>query len=176
MNTKQQILALLAEGMSTAEIAKKLGVSQRTIQRWTKQKGVNPVKEVLDEVIKTVACSVEAELGDELKTQALQLLRLSGKSLNCLEEIIDDPHTRKADRLKACQIVGEWVGMRARTDIATHTLNNFGLEIAITPYGEKTLQEHKKSYPLERDYEIVKDNNGSLVAIRKRLQRDNEGQ
>ncbi len=58
------------------------------------QSGI-PVKEVLDEVVRAVACSVEMELGDELKAQALQLLRLSGKSLDCLEQIIDDPLTRK---------------------------------------------------------------------------------
>jgi transposase-like protein len=169
MDTKQQILALLAEGRSTAEIAKRLGVSQRTVQRWVKIDGTNPVKEVLDEVVKSVACSVRADIGSELRSQALQLLRLSGKSLDCLEEILESTETKPADKLKACQIVGDWVGFQSRADLLSHTLEKYGLEVAITPEGDRTLQEQKprKPYPLQRDFEFVVDANGTPVGIRK---------
>jgi hypothetical protein len=123
--------------------------------------------DVCDQVVKKVAFKVDAEIGEELKLQALQLLRLSGKSLDCLEEIIDNPESRTSDRLKAIQIVGDWVGFQAqnRGDLLSHTLHKYGLEVAITPDGDKTLQEKGKTYPLERGYEIVKDSLGNSVGI-----------
>jgi transcriptional regulator with XRE-family HTH domain len=170
MEIKQKALNMMAKGMGTSEVAKQLGVSQRTIQRWIKSEGVsNPVMDICDEVVRRVAVRVDATIGDELKLQALQLLRLSGKSLNCLEEIIDNPETRTADRLKACQIVGEWVGFDGRADLLSHTLGKFGLQVAITPTGDKTIQERERTYPLERDYIIAQDANGQVVDIRKTL-------
>jgi transcriptional regulator with XRE-family HTH domain len=175
MDTKQKALNMLAKGRTTAEVAKRCGVSQPTVQRWIKSDGVsNPVHEVCEQVVHRVSLSVESIVGDELKVQALQLLRLSGKSLNCLEEIIDNPDTRTADRLKACQIVGDWVNFQGLHfqgggDLLTHTLNKYGLEIAITPDGEKTLQRPIKRYPLKRDYEFVFDSHGQTAGIRKTL-------
>jgi hypothetical protein len=86
-----------------------------------------------------------------------------------LEEILNNPDTRTADRLKACQIVGEWVGFQSRGDLLSHTLGKYGLEVAITPDGEKTLQNPEKRYPLERDYEFVVDAHGQPAGIRKTL-------
>jgi transcriptional regulator with XRE-family HTH domain len=168
MDTKQKALNMLAKGMGTSEVAKRLGVSQRTIQRWLKAEGVsNPVMDVCDQVVKEIALKVEAAIGDELKSQALQLLKLSGKSLDCLEEILNNPDTRTADRLKACQIVGEWVGFQGRCDLLSHTLGKYGLEVAITPDGEKILQQPVKKYPLERGYEFVCDSQGNTAGISK---------
>ncbi len=168
MDTKQKALNMLAKGKTTSEVAKRLDVSQRTIQRWVKAEGVsNPVQEVCDEVVRRVAFRVDAEIGDELKAQALQLLRLSGKSLDCLEAIIDNPETRTSDRLKACQIVGDWIDFQGRGDLLTHAMHKYGLEVAITPNGEKTIQERGKTYPLEREYEYAMDAQGKCFGIRR---------
>jgi transcriptional regulator with XRE-family HTH domain len=160
MDAKDQALLMIAQGLSTSEIATRVGVSQRTIQRWSK--GFNPVKETLN----TIANSIDADLDEELKSQAFKLLRLTGKSLDCLTDIIENPDTRTADKLTACKIIGDWVGFGSRTDLLSHTLGKFDLEIAITPAGEKTLQNPQKIYPLERDYEFARDSQGSIAGIR----------
>ncbi|HEY9829499.1 MAG TPA: helix-turn-helix domain-containing protein [Stenomitos sp.] len=143
-STKQKGLAMLAKGMATSEIAKILRVSQRTVQRWATSEGVgNPVIDVCEQVVTRVAIKVEAAVGDELKAQALKLLRLSGKALDCIEEILDSTDTRTADKLKACEIIGDWSGFEgiSRGDLLSNVLTKHGLEIAVTPQGEKTLQE-----------------------------------
>jgi predicted transcriptional regulator len=168
MDTKQKALMMMAKGMGTSEVANRLGVSQRTVQRWIKSEGVgNPMTQVCQEVVKNVAVKVEAVIGDDLQAQAIKLLRLSGKSLDCLEQIIDNPDTRTADKLTACKIVGDWVGFQSRDTLLTHTLGKYGLEVAITPEGEKTLQQPAKKYPLERGYEFVCDSQGNTAGISK---------
>jgi transcriptional regulator with XRE-family HTH domain len=100
MENRQKALNMLAKGMGTSEVAKRCGISQRTVQRWLKSEGVsNPVMEVCDQVIKKVAVTVEAAIGDELKSQALQLLRLSGQDLRryaiCSGIRFDIPNLKK---------------------------------------------------------------------------------
>ena len=54
-----------------------------------------------------------------------------------------------------------------RVDLVSHTLDKYGLEFAVTPDGEKTLQEAAKRYPLEREYVFVIDSHGNGAAILK---------
>lgn len=124
-NPKQQqaALRLHKQGMPVAKIASKLKISARTIQRWLKAESPIPVRvEVLsvdNETVQNDAAIGASGVGSEdfdlsvSRRTAIRLLKLSESAITAIEECLANPDARTADKLKAAQIAGFWLGIGA---------------------------------------------------------------
>ena len=110
--TTQQLEAVaeLARGVSLPEIAKKLKISTRTLQRWTK---VPEFIAARNDIQNKVCHKVKADVVDELASISSRLENLASKSLDCLGEIIDNPEARTSDRVQAAKVlISNWQQMQ----------------------------------------------------------------
>jgi transposase-like protein len=119
---------LLESGMSSAEVAKELQVSTRTLNRWKNRPRLLPL--TLSEQNSHVDDNSQIEVVEtdgDFEKQAFRKFTLNYKSasklerlipiaLNQLEAILNNPHTRTSDRLRACQIIGDWSGLNGGLD------------------------------------------------------------
>lgn len=96
----------IAKGLAPSQIAKLVGVSTRTVERWRKL----PVfVAALDQIQGEVSRQVKVELVDNITSTTSRLENLASKSLDCLEQIIDNPEGRNSDRIQAAKLVlSEW--------------------------------------------------------------------
>ncbi len=153
----QQDVAILAErayrllesGMSSAEVAKELQVSQRTLQRWKNRPRLLPLAhpEQTSEVEENSQIDILDSHGDFEKVafrqyllvhkSALRLERLIPTALDQLENILRDPDIRVSDRLRACQIIGDWSGLNGGTDGAMRRVFAAGYDI-VAPHNPDT--------------------------------------
>lgn len=102
---KLQAIRLLASGKTMKEVAKQLEVHEKTVQYWCKQddfkKSLEDIKaQVIDQTIETSAQSINE-----------QVQALLPDAFKVLSDIVKNPDSRNADKLKAIQLVGKWAGM-----------------------------------------------------------------
>jgi transcriptional regulator with XRE-family HTH domain len=105
---------LLRRGKTQSEIAKSCGVSIRTIQRWVnesqeKVKQQGDLVAVVAETLSPQSNSVVEKLFSQDFFQKLDALMPS--CLQELESILKDPDSRKQDKIRVCQVLGDWTGL-----------------------------------------------------------------
>jgi hypothetical protein len=105
--TKEQLkaLAMFSEGLTSNEIATRLKVSVRTIQRWQKlPEFIKAVTDIHQKATQTTVETTASNISNRIQS-------LLPKALNCIESLLDDPDARAADKLRACNLVGSWAGL-----------------------------------------------------------------
>lgn len=114
--TQKQILAAkaLSNGCSQQEAADQVRVDRKTIQRWLKREDFKTLSYSLTEsatkappVAKEVSCSEKIENVNDLIPD----------SLGVLKEILLDPEARRADRLRAVDIVLRSSGLPGKNQV-----------------------------------------------------------
>lgn len=105
--TSEQLkgVSLFAEGFTNAEIARKLGVTVRSVQRWHKipefASAIAKIREkTTEKVIETTATNISGRIQSLLP-----------KALGVIEHYLDSDEARAGDRLRACHLVGSWAGL-----------------------------------------------------------------
>ena len=112
--TKTKAFKLLKEGLGHREIAEKLNVSLRSIQRWVKEAEPLPVKVLVEEVSDKTTPHSSHEFDLTLSRRiAIRLLNLSEAAIGAVENTLSDPDTSTANKLKAAKIAGDWLGLGA---------------------------------------------------------------
>jgi hypothetical protein len=122
-----EAVAGIAKGLATRQIAKVVGVSSRTVERWRK---LPEFVAAITRIQGNASRQVEAELVSDITCVTSRLENLASKSLDCLEQIIDNPEARNSDRIQAAKLLlNEW--QRAQPPVmhelaAIETLVNSG--------------------------------------------------
>lgn len=106
---------LLRYGKTQSEVARSCGITTRTLQRW-----INESQEKVDQqgdLVTVVAEALDAESNssvvERLFTQEF-FQRLDVLMPSCLQEleaILKDPDCRSGDKIRACQLLGDWAGL-----------------------------------------------------------------
>ena len=106
--SRQQLEAinLLGKGMPQIEVAKKLGVTARTLQRWAKQTDFQAAMtkiraQAFDQVIEATVKDIRDEVA-----------LLVPKALSVIEEALSNPAIAPQHRIRAADIVGKWAGLQ----------------------------------------------------------------
>jgi hypothetical protein len=98
----------IASGLSQGEAAAAAGASRRSVVRWLSdplfQKKVSEFSGEIHQA--------KVEIIRET-TREFSLESLIPKALNVVGEILSDADERAANKLKACSLIGNWVGLRA---------------------------------------------------------------
>ncbi len=103
---QQQAVSGIAKGLTPSQIAKVVGVSCRTVERWRK---LPEFVVALDQIQGEVSRQVKVELVENVASINSRLENLASKSLDCLEQIIDNPEARSSDRIQASKLIlAEW--------------------------------------------------------------------
>jgi transcriptional antiterminator len=99
--TTQQLeaVAAMSRGVTLPEIAKKLKISIRTLQRWAK---LPEFAAALSQIQAEASHRVRVEVVDDV---ALRVKRLVFKSLNSLESVLDNVDSRNSDRIAASKVL-----------------------------------------------------------------------
>jgi hypothetical protein len=105
---------LLRSGKSQAKVAKACDISVRTLQRWIneaqeKVKQQGDLVTVVAETLSPESDSVVERLFSQDFFQKLDTLMPS--CLHELEAILRDPDSRKQDKIRVCQVLGDWAGL-----------------------------------------------------------------
>lgn len=105
---------LLRQGKTQSEIAKSCGVSIRTIQRWINEsqekiRQQGDLVAVVTETLTSEPSSVVERLFSQDFFQRLDDLMPS--CLQELESILKDPDSRRQDKIRVCQLLGDWAGL-----------------------------------------------------------------
>jgi hypothetical protein len=118
---------LLKNGLSVSEVAEQLQVSTRTIQRWRNRPQVLPIRRSgIEEKPQLESIGSENEPPYPSQNDFQRHLRYfddAGKlealipvALDELKHILENPDTRIADKLRACQVIGDWSGLSGGFD------------------------------------------------------------
>jgi hypothetical protein len=101
-----EAVAGIAKGLAPSQIAKVVGVSSRTVERWRKlPEFVSTLAQIQGEVSR----QVKVELVENVTSINSRLENLASKSLDCLEEILNNRESRNADRIQAAKLLlNEW--------------------------------------------------------------------
>jgi transposase-like protein len=105
---------LLRRGKTQAQVAKSCDITTRTLQRWInesqeKVKQQGDLVSVVAETLSAESNGVVERLFDQEFFQRLDALMPS--CLQELESILKDPDSRKQDKIRACQLLGDWAGL-----------------------------------------------------------------
>ena len=105
---------LLRRGKTQSEVARSCDITTRTLQRWINE-SQEKVKQQGD-LVSVVAETLSAESNgvvDRLFSQDFfqRLDALMPCCLQELESILKDPDSRKQDKIRACQLLGDWAGL-----------------------------------------------------------------
>jgi hypothetical protein len=105
---------LLRRGKTQAEVSKSCGIAVRTLQRWISeaQEKVDQQGDLVTVVAETLSPksnSVVERLFSQDFFQKLDALMPS--CLQELESILKDPDSRKQDKIRVCQLLGDWAGL-----------------------------------------------------------------
>jgi transposase-like protein len=105
---------LLRRGKTQSEVATSCGITVRTLQRWVSD-AEEKIKQQGDLVaVVTETLSAESNgVVDRLFSQDF-FQRLDALMPSCLQElesILKDPDSRKQDKIRACQLLGDWAGL-----------------------------------------------------------------
>jgi hypothetical protein len=106
--TPKQLEAVsgIVKGLAPSQIAKIVGVSCRTVERWRK---LPEFVAAITRIQGNASRQVEAELVSDITCVTSRLEHLASKSLDCLEQILDNPEARSSDRIQAAKLVlTEW--------------------------------------------------------------------
>lgn len=105
--TEQQTEAirLLAKGLTNAEVAKQLGIAERTIYRWYKNAEFTSA---LEQTKSSVVAAVLESAVEDINAEIKKLLPLA---VQTLQDVLTDSEKRVSDRLRAADIVGRWNGL-----------------------------------------------------------------
>lgn len=96
----------ILQGLPSSRIAKTIGVSTRTLERWRK---IPEFAAAITRIQGNASRQVEAEIVSDITSVTSRLDNLASKSLDCLEQIIDNPEARSSDRIQAARLLlGEW--------------------------------------------------------------------
>jgi len=102
---KLKAVALLATGKTKTETAKELGVHRKTIENWSKSPDFQKaLMDTQDEV-------VEKAIEETSLTISEQVQALLPDAFKVLADVLKNPDSRNADKLKAIQLLGKWSGM-----------------------------------------------------------------
>ncbi len=96
-----QALDLIVAGASSEEVARQVGKSSRTVERWKK---LEPFARVMSEVRQ----KVQDNLIDEY---AERMTRLGIKAMSVVEEVLDDGEESTRNRLQAATLAGKWADL-----------------------------------------------------------------
>jgi transposase-like protein len=105
---------LLRRGKTQAEAARSCDITTRTLQRWInesqqKVKEQGDLVSVVAETLSAESNGVVERLFDQEFFQRLDALMPS--CLQELEAILKDPECRRQDKIRACQLLGDWAGL-----------------------------------------------------------------
>ncbi len=105
---------LLRRGKTQSEVATSCGIAVRTLQRWVseaqeKVKQQGDLVAVVTEALSAESNGVVERLFDQEFFQRLDALMPC--CLRELESILKDPDSRKQDKIRACQLLGDWAGL-----------------------------------------------------------------
>jgi hypothetical protein len=105
---------LLRRGKTQSEVSKSCGIAVRTLQRWVndsqeKVKQQGDLVAVVAETLSPESDSVVERLFSQDFFQKLDALMPS--CLQELEAILKDPDCRKQDKIRVCQVLGDWAGL-----------------------------------------------------------------
>lgn len=96
----------VVQGLPSSQIAKTIGVSTRTLERWRK---IPEFAAAITRIQGSASRQVEAELVSNVTSVTSRLENLASKSLDTLEQILDNPEARSSDRIQAAKLLlGEW--------------------------------------------------------------------
>jgi hypothetical protein len=117
--TKIEAFRLLRNGMRCQKVAEKLNLSPRTIQRWAKEIEPIPIKVSDDETSDKTSDNTLQENPNPrhhsemilTRSVAIRLLNLADAAIGAVEEILANPDSSSANRLKAAKIAGDWLGL-----------------------------------------------------------------
>ncbi|MGB3640562.1 MAG: helix-turn-helix domain-containing protein [Rivularia sp. (in: cyanobacteria)] len=105
---KLKAVALLATGKTKVETAKELGVHRKTIENWSKSPDFQKaLMDTQDEI-------VEKAIEETSLTISEQVQALLPDAFKVLADIVKNPDSRNADKLKAVQLLGKWSGLEDR--------------------------------------------------------------
>ena len=106
--TPKQLEAVsgIAKGLVPSQIAKVVGVSSRTIERWQK---LPEFVAALTQIQNEVSRKVKVDVVENVISINSRLENLVSKSLDCLEQILDSPDARSGDCIQAAKLLlSEW--------------------------------------------------------------------
>lgn len=95
----------IAKGLTPSAIGKSLGVSERTVQRWSK---LPEFVDAVNEIRERSTTKVIVEVSDDISARIQSLIP---KAIDTLQSYIENPEARGSDRLRACHIIGSWAGL-----------------------------------------------------------------
>jgi Homeodomain-like domain len=126
MLTPKQLrcIELLSSEVPQKDIAKELGVSERTIQRWLK---LDEFQDALEGVSYRPVAVSAVDVVSSHKSRREKLDSLLDTSLDVLESVIINGDCKTSDRIRACQIVGDWQGITKLPDYDQALITLVGL-------------------------------------------------
>jgi len=119
--TPQQIRSaeLLAKGHSQQEVGDAVGVSRRTVVRWLQREDFRNLSfGLLGRAAQSPQPTPKPSPESRKQPSDLTPQDLVADALQAVREILQDPDSRNADRLKAAALVGEWTGLGVRGKMA----------------------------------------------------------
>lgn len=107
LSSKQlEAISAILKGLAPGQIAKLVGVSTRTLERWRK---LPEFAAAISRIQENASRKVEVELVKDATNLSCRLERLASKSLDTLEQILDNPEVRTSDRVQAAKLLlTEW--------------------------------------------------------------------
>jgi len=128
--TEQQLKAAsaLARGLSQGRAAEVAGVNRRTVVRWLKE---DPFFRSEIERLSAEVEDIRVEVVEKIiENEEVSLKDLLPKALKVVKEILDNPDSRSADKIRAASLVADWAGVRiaAQTNLLGANDSPFSLE------------------------------------------------
>lgn len=140
---------LLESGMSVAEVADELQVSARTVQRWRNRPRLLPQGRPEEKPHPHIEVVDSDDFQKNEFQEAILSYKCAGKlealipiALDQLESILKNPDTRTTDRLRACQLIGDWSGLNGGLEGSIRRVLSAGY-LVIDPTSQPT--QEKKS-------------------------------
>jgi hypothetical protein len=115
-----QAAELLARGYSHQEVADAINTSRRTVLRWLKLQDFRDLSFGLVHRAPqpTPQQAPQRSLESHKQSNDLTPQDLVGDALKAVQEILQDPDSRNADRLKAAALAGQWAGLGSKEKMA----------------------------------------------------------
>lgn len=104
-----QAVNLLAKGKTQIEIASLLGISTKTVQRWTRKPEF--IQAIADVQSRAVEKTIEKTAEDISRHSQEVIQRLVPKALMVIHEYLNNSSAKGSDRLRAVHIIGSWAGL-----------------------------------------------------------------
>lgn len=127
--TEKQVRAvgLMSEGVSYREIAKQLGVTTRTVERWA----MRPDLRQAVEQAKAKALETVEEAVSEKYKRAIE--SMIPAALTILHKTLKSSEAKDSDKLRAVQILGKWYGLE-KSPVFVKAENQTDPEVLLKQY------------------------------------------